>query len=158
MKAYWGSGGIDTLILWPRHYTELSGQLHDPAALPPGKEPWYLNDYQLYMEAFCCVTSHTFWRSRSRHYSLPDSLIACGKRPYRYLTTDQTLCLPDRSFVAHDLSQVSSVSHKTKSQDSRQWRPDTTKTSGYIVSSLLRYTTLFLFNNLFSLLTVLIQN
>jgi len=29
MKAYWGSGGI----------AEVSGQLHAPAALPPGKEP-----------------------------------------------------------------------------------------------------------------------
>jgi hypothetical protein len=27
MKAYWGNGG------------EVSGQLHAPAALPPGKEP-----------------------------------------------------------------------------------------------------------------------
>jgi hypothetical protein len=24
---------------WPRHYQEVSGQLHAPAALPPGKEP-----------------------------------------------------------------------------------------------------------------------
>jgi hypothetical protein len=24
---------------WPRHYLEVSGQLHTPAALPPGKEP-----------------------------------------------------------------------------------------------------------------------
>jgi hypothetical protein len=24
---------------WPRHYLEVSGQLHAPAALPPGKSP-----------------------------------------------------------------------------------------------------------------------
>jgi hypothetical protein len=39
MKAYWGNGGIAPLILSPRHYMEVSGQLHAPAALPPGKEP-----------------------------------------------------------------------------------------------------------------------
>jgi hypothetical protein len=39
MKAYWGSEGIAPLIPWPRHYMEVSGQLHAPAALPPGKEP-----------------------------------------------------------------------------------------------------------------------
>jgi hypothetical protein len=33
-----GSGGIASLILWPRHYMEVSGQLHAPAALSPGKE------------------------------------------------------------------------------------------------------------------------
>jgi hypothetical protein len=38
MKPYWGSVGIALRILWPRHYVELSGQLHAPAALPPGKE------------------------------------------------------------------------------------------------------------------------
>jgi hypothetical protein len=26
---------------WPRHKLEVSGQLHAPAALPPGKSPWY---------------------------------------------------------------------------------------------------------------------
>jgi hypothetical protein len=36
MKAYFGSGGISPLILWPRHKTEVSGQLHAPTALPPG--------------------------------------------------------------------------------------------------------------------------
>jgi hypothetical protein len=35
MKAYWGSGGIAPLILWPQHWIEASGQLHTPAALPP---------------------------------------------------------------------------------------------------------------------------
>jgi hypothetical protein len=39
MKAYWGTGGIAPLILWPRHYIEVSSQLHALAALPPGKEP-----------------------------------------------------------------------------------------------------------------------
>jgi hypothetical protein len=39
MKAYWGSGGMAPLILWPRHEMEVSGQLHALAALPPGKEP-----------------------------------------------------------------------------------------------------------------------
>jgi hypothetical protein len=38
MEAYEGSGGIDPLILWPRRCMEVSGQLHVPAALPPGKE------------------------------------------------------------------------------------------------------------------------
>jgi hypothetical protein len=27
MKAYWGSGGIAPLILWPRHWMEVIGQL-----------------------------------------------------------------------------------------------------------------------------------
>jgi hypothetical protein len=35
MEAYWGSGGIAQLILYPRHFMEVSGQLHAPAALPP---------------------------------------------------------------------------------------------------------------------------
>jgi len=26
---------------------EVNGKLHDPAALPPGKEPWYLLDRRL---------------------------------------------------------------------------------------------------------------
>jgi hypothetical protein len=39
MKAYGESEGIAPLILWPRHYMEVSGQLHDPAAFSPGKEP-----------------------------------------------------------------------------------------------------------------------
>jgi hypothetical protein len=47
MKAYWESGGIAPLILWPRHYMEASGQLHAPAALTPGKNPWYLLDRRL---------------------------------------------------------------------------------------------------------------
>jgi hypothetical protein len=38
MKAYWESGGITARTLRPRHYVEVSGQLHAPAALPPGKE------------------------------------------------------------------------------------------------------------------------
>jgi hypothetical protein len=41
MKAYWGSGIIAPCILWPRHYMELSGQLHAPAALTQGKSPRY---------------------------------------------------------------------------------------------------------------------
>jgi hypothetical protein len=39
MKAYWGSEGIDPRILAPRHWRAVSGQIHAPAALPPGKEP-----------------------------------------------------------------------------------------------------------------------
>jgi hypothetical protein len=39
MKACWGSGGIAPLFLWPRYYTEVSGQIQAPAALTPGKEP-----------------------------------------------------------------------------------------------------------------------
>jgi hypothetical protein len=38
MKAYWGSGVIAPCILRPRHCMKASGQLHDPAALFPGKE------------------------------------------------------------------------------------------------------------------------
>jgi hypothetical protein len=38
MKAYWGSGGIVPRIL-DLGTTWMSGQLHAPAALPPGKEP-----------------------------------------------------------------------------------------------------------------------
>jgi hypothetical protein len=33
------SGGIASHILWPRHYMEVNGQLHDPAALTLRKEP-----------------------------------------------------------------------------------------------------------------------
>jgi hypothetical protein len=39
MKAYCGSVGIAPHILRPRHWMEVSGQLHAPAALPPGKGP-----------------------------------------------------------------------------------------------------------------------
>jgi hypothetical protein len=39
MKAYYGSGGMAPLILWSRHYVEVSGRFHAPAALPPRKEP-----------------------------------------------------------------------------------------------------------------------
>jgi hypothetical protein len=39
MKAYWGSGGIAALIVSPRHYVEMSGQLHATTALHPGEEP-----------------------------------------------------------------------------------------------------------------------
>jgi hypothetical protein len=35
MKAYWESGSIAPLILWPRQYMVVSGQLHAPATLPP---------------------------------------------------------------------------------------------------------------------------
>jgi hypothetical protein len=34
MKAYWGSGGVALLILWPRHHMGMNDQLHAPAALP----------------------------------------------------------------------------------------------------------------------------
>jgi len=39
MKAYRGSGGIAPHVLRPRNEIEVSGQLHAPAALSPGKEP-----------------------------------------------------------------------------------------------------------------------
>jgi hypothetical protein len=26
---------------WPRHFMEVSGQLHGPAAVPSGRSPWY---------------------------------------------------------------------------------------------------------------------
>jgi hypothetical protein len=32
---------------WLRHYLEVSGQLHAPAALPPGKKPRYPLDRRL---------------------------------------------------------------------------------------------------------------
>jgi hypothetical protein len=38
MKAYWGSEGMTPRIIWPRHYMEVSGQIHATAALPPRKE------------------------------------------------------------------------------------------------------------------------
>jgi hypothetical protein len=34
-----GSGGTAPRILWPRHKMEMSGRLHAPATLLPGKEP-----------------------------------------------------------------------------------------------------------------------
>jgi hypothetical protein len=46
-EEVWGSGSIAPHILWPRQYTEFSGQLHDPAALPQGKSPWYPLDRRL---------------------------------------------------------------------------------------------------------------
>jgi hypothetical protein len=39
MKTYWGSGGVASRILWPRHWIEVGGQLHVAAALTPRKEP-----------------------------------------------------------------------------------------------------------------------
>jgi hypothetical protein len=47
MKAYWGSVGVNPLILWPRNLIEVSGQLHAPAALPQGKSPLYRLDRRL---------------------------------------------------------------------------------------------------------------
>jgi hypothetical protein len=38
MKAYWGSGGIAPLILWPRHEMEVNVQLHAPTFSPPRRE------------------------------------------------------------------------------------------------------------------------
>jgi hypothetical protein len=32
---------------WPRHLMDVIGQLHAPAALPPGKSPWYPLDRRL---------------------------------------------------------------------------------------------------------------
>jgi hypothetical protein len=34
-----GKGRYSSTHSWPRHQTEMSGQLHASAALPPGKEP-----------------------------------------------------------------------------------------------------------------------
>jgi hypothetical protein len=39
MKGYWGSGGISLRILLPRHWMEVSGQVHATANLPPMKNP-----------------------------------------------------------------------------------------------------------------------
>jgi hypothetical protein len=47
MKAYWESGGIAPRIILPRHYIEVTGQLHAPAALPKRKSPWYQLDRRL---------------------------------------------------------------------------------------------------------------
>jgi hypothetical protein len=38
MQAY-GEWMYRSTFSWPRHELEVSGQLHAPAALPPGKEP-----------------------------------------------------------------------------------------------------------------------
>jgi hypothetical protein len=59
MKAYWGSGGIASL-LWPRHLMEMSGQLHAPATLPPGKEPLVLNQNYTGDEIKCRLNSIMF--------------------------------------------------------------------------------------------------
>jgi hypothetical protein len=40
MKAYWGSGSTAPLILRPRHWMEVTGQLHVAAAYLP-ESPWY---------------------------------------------------------------------------------------------------------------------
>jgi hypothetical protein len=49
MKAYGGSGCTDPhfLDLDTSYQLEESGQLHAPAALPPGKEPRYPSDRRL---------------------------------------------------------------------------------------------------------------
>jgi hypothetical protein len=47
MKAYWGSGGKAPLILWLRHWMEVSGQFHASAALPQGSSSWYPLDRRL---------------------------------------------------------------------------------------------------------------
>jgi hypothetical protein len=47
MKAYWGNGGIDLSITEHGTKMEVSDQLHAPAALPPGKIPWYSLDRSL---------------------------------------------------------------------------------------------------------------
>jgi hypothetical protein len=39
MKAYCGSGSVAPLVRCTRHYLDTRGQLHDPAALLPGKVP-----------------------------------------------------------------------------------------------------------------------
>jgi hypothetical protein len=36
-----------SMHFWTRHYMEMSGQLHAPAALPQGKSPWYPLDRRL---------------------------------------------------------------------------------------------------------------
>jgi hypothetical protein len=40
-EGVWGSGFIDQNFFLPRHYLEVSGQLHASAALPRGKSPRY---------------------------------------------------------------------------------------------------------------------
>jgi hypothetical protein len=43
-----GEWGIAPIILWPRYLMEVSGQLHTPVALSPGKKnPWYRLDRRL---------------------------------------------------------------------------------------------------------------
>jgi hypothetical protein len=41
MKKYWRSGGVVPLILDLGTRMKVSGQIHDPAALPQGKRPRY---------------------------------------------------------------------------------------------------------------------
>jgi hypothetical protein len=42
MKAYWGSGDISPLILWPRHEMDVWVVSFTPRPLyPQGKSPWY---------------------------------------------------------------------------------------------------------------------
>jgi hypothetical protein len=41
MKAHWGSGGIAPHLLDLGTRWRWVGQLHDLAALPPGRSPWY---------------------------------------------------------------------------------------------------------------------
>jgi hypothetical protein len=36
-----------SIYSWPRHYLEVSGQLHAPATLPPGKGTQYALDRRL---------------------------------------------------------------------------------------------------------------
>jgi hypothetical protein len=47
MKAYWRSGGIAPRIIDLGTRCEVSGQLHDPVVLPPGKCPCYPLDRRL---------------------------------------------------------------------------------------------------------------
>jgi hypothetical protein len=45
MKTYGESGSLAPRILWPRHKMEVGGQLHDPPALHPGKEPHWIGGW-----------------------------------------------------------------------------------------------------------------
>jgi hypothetical protein len=47
MKAYWGSGVTVPLILHPVTGLDVSGQLHNPVALPQGKSLSYQFDRRL---------------------------------------------------------------------------------------------------------------
>jgi hypothetical protein len=50
MKAY-GEVEVQLHHFWPRHYMEVSGQLHAPAALSQGKNLWYPLDTRLSLDA-----------------------------------------------------------------------------------------------------------
>jgi hypothetical protein len=62
---------------WPRHWLEVSGQLHAPAALPPGKEPPVPFEYEV---GWTAEPVWTIWRSENSY-------------PHRDLNPDPSKCM-----------------------------------------------------------------